>query len=987
MNSHNHRGAMAESKPGFLESAEERIARSPHPDAIATDLEKAGLAYMVTASGLGPKPTVPDVPAPDEKAGVLKSAEDTIAESAHPDTPPAEGSFDFGSKPTPDSIPTPPVVVAPPVPTPAPDVVPAGIILPSDRLTRDTVIPIAGGMGTPPPEPYRPTYGPSTPPDRPPYGPPTPPYAPYRPDYGPARPPYTPPTPERGGDYERRAIEAINALVARDEGRAVERYRGLLGAARQWIDREGQRRQADTLDAVGQWSDNAKWKKWAKIGLKVAGGLGIAGAMVMTGGAGAILTPLLFTAGLREGVDGILQTVEQAGWGRKRTRAELGIQAQQTQRIDALKALVRERGTTLTEADFTTALNEMIDLERGVIDQQGVNTKSEQRWQVGRSIASTVVTLGAGAMGGIPLGTAEYAVRATGEATQVGATHLDAAHKVFWNLHGGQFWYNSPDEMMRVGGEAIKNGFPWTVLKGSWLGASHILGHGLPLAEKLGLAGAGAYQIARILEQFVPRKRKEASPQVPDYSVRESRPHGYYDRPTGPDDGTPPPPELGRISNLEPLRPPTETIRATLDRPRPDDDPIIHDIIEKFHVEPSPETVSALTNLLIDRGHTGERVFSPEFYESSPLVRGLARAREIVLIMDNYIGDAVLSTPIIDVLERYFSLRGEHKQLVIQTQNPELFKPYEERYPGIRIVKYGRELSPGEDQYIINMRKKDLLQAYSIEERRTQYISNPEYALSIDYSSWTQEAHPEHIMGGVGRRLYRTIPGMVARNLEVMLGTKLYDDLSHTQFEFPHSHNEYQRLESLRNKYSIDRPYVLISTGSSIRPKEYSPTRWKEVIQGLVETDGWDKQIVLLRPIYEDDARALETALQELPEETKRQLRLIREPLAQIPILISGADVAITPDTGIGHLAAELGTETIMMYSMANPVLWSAPSENMHRLATPNAQKLIRDGRPSDYRAWSSENQDRYITKYREGLDTLDPNRVIEATRRLLNNT
>lgn len=349
-----------------------------------------------------------------------------------------------------------------------------------------------------------PVYAPETPSytsEPPPYTPEPVPYAPYSPEpvvYGPQSP---------ESDFRDRALEAINRLVQRDGERARERYRGLLGRARQWFDREGRRQQAQTLEQAGVWEKNPKWKKWLKIGAKIAGGAGVATAMVMTGGAGAILTPLLWSAGVREAWDGALQTVEELGWGRKRSGAELDMQSEQSQAIETLKE--RVNSGDINEQEFQQLINEMMDSESRVIQRQETNLKSERKWQLGRSIASTALTIGTGIFAGVPLGTHDYDMGRT----RVGNVFLDQSHRVMWNLHGGHFLYNNPEEMSRVAGEVARHGYEWTIHGVGGIDtygiASHTLGHGLPAMEKIGMGAAVGYLAGRWLEQYWPRKGRK----------------------------------------------------------------------------------------------------------------------------------------------------------------------------------------------------------------------------------------------------------------------------------------------------------------------------------------------------------------------------------------------------------------------------------------------------------------------------------------------
>jgi hypothetical protein len=330
----------------------------------------------------------------------------------------------------------------------------------------------------------------------------------------------------------------------------------------EWFDSEGSRRRAETLDEVAEWQKNPAWKKWVKIGAKVAGGFGIAATMALTGGVGAVLTPLLWTAGMREGWDGALQLLEKGGFGRGRTQAEVTKQQALNQKITELKQLVR--GGELTPERFQQALNAIIDTEREAMEQIETNMTSERRWKLGRAIASTVLTIGTGVITGVPLGTASYAKEATGQATHLvghkSSIFLDESHKVFWNFRGGQFLYNSPGEFTNAAQFAAQNAAPWTLHGEHFWQASHILGHGLPKEAIAGLWGSGAYLAGRWISEYIPR-----------WGGRRRRPYGttpYYGSYSSYGGGPRPPygPRSPELSSSEER----EATQAYLDRQNPD---------------------------------------------------------------------------------------------------------------------------------------------------------------------------------------------------------------------------------------------------------------------------------------------------------------------------------------------------------------------------------------------------------------------------------
>ena len=414
----------------------------------------------------------------------------------------------------------------------------------------------------------------------------------------------------------------------------------------------------------------------------------------------------------------------------------------------------------------------------------------------------------------------------------------------------------------------------------------------------------------------------------------------------------------------------------------------IQTLLNSLDADPKPADLSALTNLIVEHAPVGEKVFSPEFYENSPFLKGINSADEIVIIMDDYIGDTVLTAPLIDVLEKYLAQTGQNKHVVIQAKFVDALKPYEEKYPNLKVVPYA-SVEAQDKRYIINARKRDLESPYAPrygESQADDMYKDPRYAINLDWSSWQKEQFPAEIMKGrVGDRIYRTLPGMIARNMEVMLGQKLYENLDQEKFEFQLPSDKTQRIDQLRQKYHINGDYVVLSLGSSIRPKEYSAPRWMEVIQGLANRPGSNEQIVVIKPRRPEQLAEFDAALTTLPAGLRSRIVYVDEAIPNVGVLLDSSKLTITPDTGIGHLSAGLGKPTIMMYSVANPLIWSMPNGNLHRIFTPNAADLMAQGRGSDDRAWSRDNINRYITSEGEGLDTLPTTRVVENANRILN--
>ena len=310
-------------------------------------------------------------------------------------------------------------------------------------------------------------------------------------------------------DFRADFLRLVNDIARRDQERAIERFGGFrpfgalsgflrlfrargaaerverldqrisdsflgrtIGRVRSWFDKVGQRNilsdedissadEADiteNMERAGRFTKRPWWKKCLKIGGKILGGFGVAGAMVMTGGVGAA-TALLWSGGLKEGYDGVLQTIEDIGWGRKRGAAELERQNQMQEQIDALRQRLINNDPPITRDEYFESVNNILAADRSLMDQEANNITGERKGQMVRSLLSTGLTIGTGLFAGVPLGRLNYdndntAIantfrEATGQAAN--APIMNETHRGFWNLlHGGQFGYEHNSVMNAI---------------------------------------------------------------------------------------------------------------------------------------------------------------------------------------------------------------------------------------------------------------------------------------------------------------------------------------------------------------------------------------------------------------------------------------------------------------------------------------------------------------------------------------------------------
>lgn len=459
--------------------------------------------------------------------------------------------------------------------------------------------------------------------------------------------------------------------------------------------------------------------------------------------------------------------------------------------------------------------------------------------------------------------------------------------------------------------------------------------------------------------------------------------------------GTRPEGDLGReLVDFRKLYPDSESVLVAAEKLK-ESNPLIAEKLSELSVNPSPEVLQQLMNMIIDNSEVGKPAFGPEFYKSSEFINKLNNAETVVIILDDPIGDAILTAPVIDALMKYFEVAGTSKDIIIRSKHPDVFSPYLEKYGNI-TVESPEDNKEYDDRFLVfNGRKSPVAgsENYSTDSSRTKASSITEIrgnVIDFEWFSWLKQSYPTQVFAGDAKRndtrVFRTLPGMIARNMELMTGTKLFDKLEKQEFRLPLPEDIDKQFGELKEKYSIEGEYIVISPSSSIKPKEYRPMDWRSVISGLISQKDWNKDVVIIRPQNEKDAERLERVVATLPQDKREKIKFVNESsLISIAALIKNAALSLTPDTGIGHLSSTVGTETLMLFSVANPTIWQSPGKNMHVMQSDHrVGQLIKDGAGTNPEAWNEENRGRYRTTAGSGLVNMSPGRVVRRVSHLL---
>jgi ADP-heptose:LPS heptosyltransferase len=397
-------------------------------------------------------------------------------------------------------------------------------------------------------------------------------------------------------------------------------------------------------------------------------------------------------------------------------------------------------------------------------------------------------------------------------------------------------------------------------------------------------------------------------------------------------------------------------------------------------------------NVLIDKAVIGGKPFNREFYDNSPIIKGINDAQEIVVMYDPPLGDTILDVPIITCLEKYFKLNDmRDKEIVIVTKHAEMFQDFVANNSKIRIVstkldKDVRDAFAGEKKrYIINDNKG--FRDSSIFGLSEDEFKDEKNVLNVHYSSWTLEQAPEERSktGNTALKFYYPLPLRVIRNMEMMLGTKLYDNLGKLDSFWPPIDQFEDRSRRKREELGLseDDQILTVSFASSIVPKEYEPSKWLEAINSFMNTAPANLKIVFIQDLNDEKARKYQQeVIDKLPESVRDRSRVIAKlGLDEAPLILKMSKAFISPDTGLGHLASSLGTPNVILH-INNPMLWS--STKTRRVTSDTAKRAFRKGERDYGEAWGAPGRfTDYLVKDRtgqmEGASKIDPERITRA--------
>lgn len=344
-------------------------------------------------------------------------------------------------------------------------------------------------------------------------------------------------------------------------------------------------------------------------------------------------------------------------------------------------------------------------------------------------------------------------------------------------------------------------------------------------------------------------------------------------------------------------------------------------------------------NQLLESAQVGERPFDKKFYQEAHLPRAMDRATNIVIIMGDHLGDATLSLPIITSLDKYFKLNSlDGKKMTMISSHKDLFESLRTICPELNLLNKAESFLPDADDslFCFNLNRK--FNSYRILGMEPTDEQDPMKVFRHDCQDWIKEVIP--IQPG-RKKKYDLLPLRIMRNMEILLGQKLYEDIYNIREFIPKNNSFEEQKETLTKKFNLDRnkPLITISPGSSAQGKEYAPECWESLIAMICEQKP-DIQIFFIDDTNEEKRILNGNMIDNLKKDRSYAISRGSVALSEMNTLMHMTRISVTPDTGLGHYSSMCGTPNVM-FSLSNSVFWSGP--NTLRITHPYGRTMIRN--------------------------------------------
>lgn len=304
------------------------------------------------------------------------------------------------------------------------------------------------------------------------------------------------------------------------------------------------------------------------------------------------------------------------------------------------------------------------------------------------------------------------------------------------------------------------------------------------------------------------------------------------------------------------------------------------------------------------------------------------RARRILCVRLDYLGDVLMSTPAIRALAQ--SLPGRHITLLTSPN-------------GVAVSRYIPEIDDT-IEYAAPWMKSSAAHEAAIDLAMVARLARGNYDAAVIFTVYSQNPLPTAMLcylAGIPLRLahcrenpYRLLTHWVRdtepeervrhevrRQLDLVATVQARTTDDRLSFRVPAADKEH--MDHLLHALGIDvrSPWVLLHPGATAPTRRYPPRHWRQVASTLAAT--------LRSPLVftgsEEEAPLVDGIMAGLPNARSVAGKLN---LGQLAALIASAPVLVSNNTGPAHMAAALGTPVVDLYALTNPqhAPWKVPS-------------------------------------------------------------
>jgi len=136
---------------------------------------------------------------------------------------------------------------------------------------------------------------------------------------------------------------------------------------------------------------------------------------------------------------------------------------------------------------------------------------------------------------------------------------------------------------------------------------------------------------------------------------------------------------------------------------------------------------------------------------------------------------------------------------------------------------------------------------------------------------------------------------------------------------------------SPRGPRKPDPSLIALHPGSGSEAKNWPLPRWLEVVESLLSADPNHRLLLIGGEADEERVERLRVVLPNEKVECAQNL-----PLVELAVRLQNCGLFLGHDSGISHLAAAVGTRSILLFGPSDPSIWAPANQNVKVLRSPD---------------------------------------------------